>query len=133
MQNFKKTFSSVFQRIALVGLLFLLYAINIQSVRASTQATTIVNFANFAYNPAKIYITAGDTVNWQGTFSMHPLVSDDGLWAIHSSGTSFNFVFDNPGVYLYHCNIHGAAGGVGMSGQVIVTGPFTAYIPLIVR
>ncbi|OGO29561.1 MAG: hypothetical protein A2Z16_06985 [Chloroflexi bacterium RBG_16_54_18] len=130
MQTFNKTFSTVFQRTALAGLLFLLYAISIQSVRASTQATTFVTFANFAYNPAKIYITAGDTVNWQGNFTAHPLVSDDGLWAMISSGGSFDFVFQNPGDYLYHCNIHA---GMGMRGEVIVTGPITAYMPLVIK
>ncbi len=105
----------------------------VQEVRASTQATTIVTFVDFVYNSPIVYITAGDTVNWQGNFMRHPLASDDGLWTTHNSGSSFNFIFQDPGSFRYYCTNHGGPGGTGMSGQVIVTGPFTAYMPLVVK
>jgi len=133
VQTFKKLFSTALQRIALAGLLLVLCTSGVQEGRASTQATTIVTFVDFAYTSPVVYITAGDTVNWQGNFMRHPLASDDGMWATQDSGSSFNFIFQDAGSFRYYCTRHGGAGGTGMSGQVIVTGPITAYIPLVVR
>ena len=133
MKTHRIPIDSAFKRIALVVILGLLCATGVRGARATTQATTFVTFTCCSYTPAKIFITAGDDVNWQGSFSMHPLASDNGLWATRSSGTSFSFTFQNPGDFRYHCTIHGGTGGMGMSGEVIVTGPFTAYVPLIVK
>jgi len=130
MQSFRKPFLATLKQIALAGLLLVLCT---SGARASTQATTIVTFVDFVYNSPLVYITAGDTVNWQGNFMRHPLASDDGLWTTHNSGSSFNFIFQNPGSFRYYCTNHGGPGGAGMSGQVIVTGPITAYIPLVVK
>lgn len=127
------TVDNASKRLALIMLLCLLCASGVQGARASTQATIIVTFANFSYSPALVYINAGDIVNWQGNFVAHPLVSEDGLWATRSTGASFNFTFSNPGSFRYYCNQHGGPGGMGMSGQVIVTGPFTAFMPLVVK
>ncbi len=32
----------------------------------------------------------------------------------------YQFTFNTPGTYQYFCEIHGAPGGVGMSGTVVV-------------
>lgn len=133
MLIFKRPFPTALQRIALAVLLLVLCTSGVQEVRASTQATTIVTFVDFVYNTPIVYITAGDTVNWQGNFMRHPLASDDGLWTTHNSGSSFNFIFQNPGSFRYYCTNHGGPGGAGMSGMVNVTGPFTAYMPLVVK
>jgi plastocyanin len=73
-----------------------------------------------AYNPSEVVIQPGGTVEWDGDFTSHPLVSDDGLWITHTVGTPFQHTFPVTGTFLFHCAIHGAPGGVGMSGRVIV-------------
>ena len=73
-----------------------------------------------AYNPSEVVIQPGETVEWDGDLSSHPLVSDDGLWITPFAGAQFTHTFPVTGTFLFHCAIHGALGGVGMSGRVIV-------------
>ena len=75
------------------------------------------------YSPSTVAIKAGDAVEWQGDFGSHPLASEDGLWAAVSTGSTFRFTFTSPGTYRFYCLNHGAPGGAGMSGQVIVSAP----------
>ncbi len=85
----------------------------------------------FNYSPKVLLIPLGDTVKWQGDFTMHPLVSDESLWTTVSSGTEFTHTFSTPGIYHFHCFFHGAAGGVGMSGTVIAG--VLEYLPLAIK
>ena len=88
----------------------------------SKPATTLIQFGGghgASYSPAQATIKVGDTVEWQGDFSIHPLVSDDGLWAPVSTGSVFSFTFTMPGTFHFHCQVHEA---LGMAGQVIVAG-----------
>ncbi len=85
----------------------------------------------FNYSPADIIIFAGETVEWSGPFTFHPLVSDDNLWPVVNTGNTFQFTFTQPGVYRYHCQIHGGPGGVGMSGVITVTQAFRIYLPMV--
>lgn len=71
------------------------------------------------YSPTQVTIAVGDTVEWQGDFSSHPLVSDDGLWPTHSTGMVFDFAFTTPGTFRFHCQVHGGPNGIGMAGEVI--------------
>jgi len=82
--------------------------------------TVIVHFGGalgFNYNPKSIFLSPGDTITWQGDFTMHPLVSDEALWSTPNTGSSFAFTFNQPGVYHFHCFFHGA---IGMRGTVFV-------------
>jgi plastocyanin len=99
------------------------------------QAVHVISFPvnGFQYSPNDITILAGDEVEWSGPFDSHPLVSDDNLWPVVNTGDSFPFTFTQPGVYRYHCQIHGAPGGVGMSGVVRVVAPIRTYLPYISR
>jgi plastocyanin len=79
------------------------------------------------FQPASITISVGDTVNWLWPVGSagHNVVPDDGN-APPTSGAPagypkfLSFRFTIPGVYHYHCAVHGAPGGVGMSGSVTV-------------
>ena len=77
-------------------------------------------FGNF-YSPAQVTIGVGDTVEWQGDFSLHPLVSEDGLWMTVNTSSTFSFTFTSPGTYRFYCFNHGAPDGEGMAGQVVVS------------
>ena len=98
---------------------------------ATASAATVIRFGDalgLAYNPTEVSISIGDTVEWQGDFASHPLVSDDALWPMRSTGTTFAFTFTAPGTYGFHCHLHGAPNGIGMAGKVIVS-PANTPIP----
>lgn len=80
------------------------------------------------YSPANVMIKPGENVAWQGDFTMHPLVSDDGLWTTVNTGTQFEFIFNTPGIYHFHCMIHGAFGMVG-----IVAVGFGEFLPEVTK
>jgi plastocyanin len=81
-----------------------------------------------AYSPANVFIKPGENVKWQGDFTIHPLVSDEGLWTTVNSGTQFEFIFNTPGVYHFHCLIHGP---FGMTGTVTVG--YRVFIPDVLK
>jgi plastocyanin len=94
---------------------------------AAAPQTITANFGGLLglhYSPNTIFIHPGDTLDWNGDFTLHPLVSDETLWTQVSTGTDFAFQFNTPGVYHFHCFFHGA---FGMTGTVFVG--FQTYIP----
>lgn len=90
--------------------------------------TTTINFVFPVPSPADVTITAGDSVQWVGASSTHPLqqvtgaTSDTATTGGFSSTTSpFTFQFDTPGTYYYRCTNHGVnAFGGGMRGSITV-------------
>jgi plastocyanin len=85
---------------------------------ATTESNPVIDFACCEYAPRDITIDQGATVDWNGDFNEHPLVSDENLWPTVGSGDAFSHTFDATGVYQFHCAIHGDA--FGMSGVVRV-------------
>jgi plastocyanin len=90
--------------------------------------TVLVNDNRF--EPASIAVPAGGIVNWfwRAGSAGHNIVPDDGNAPATSGAPAgypkyLSFTFANPGVYRYHCAVHGAPGGVGMSGSVTVLTP----------
>lgn len=79
------------------------------------------------FEPAELTIFVGERVNWfwpEGS-SGHNIVPDDGdsppqSGALAAYPKFHSFQFQSPGVYHYHCMAHGATGGVGMSGTIVV-------------
>jgi plastocyanin len=82
----------------------------------------LVALRDFHYQPRDITVVAGSTVLWRGEQGVHTVHADGG--AFRSSpltpGAGFRYTFRRPGTYAYHCDFHGAAGGVGMSGRIVV-------------
>ena len=79
------------------------------------------------FEPASITVPVGGVVNWFWPVGStgHNVVSDDGNAPATSGAPAdypkyLSFTFVNPGVYRYHCAVHGSPGGVGMSGLVTV-------------
>jgi plastocyanin len=66
-----------------------------------------VAFASYAYTPASVSATVGDTATFSGSFSNHPLVWDGGQFTVTNSGGSRQFTFAQAGTYAFHCAIHG--------------------------
>ena len=103
-----------------------------EALAAPDVASTAIHFVCCSYTPSEVVIQPGETVEWDGDFSMHPLVSDDGLWPTHMGDTPFTWTFPMTGTFLFHCAIHGGFGGVGMSGRVVVKEfPNKVYLPVV--
>jgi plastocyanin len=82
------------------------------------------------FQPASITVPQGGVVNWYWPVGSegHNVVPDDGNAPATSGAPAgypkyLSFTFANPGVYRYHCAVHGGPGGVGMSGSVTVLPP----------
>ena len=81
---------------------------------------------NIKFVPSEVAIAPGTTVTWTNTDDIqHSTTSDTGIWdsGLLSNGQTFSHTFADPGVYPYYCVLHGAPGGVGMSGTVVVIPP----------
>jgi plastocyanin len=78
-----------------------------------------VEIENFAFTPQDVTIPVGETVQWinldtvRHTSTSDTLVWDSGLLA---NGDTFEFTFDDVGVYPYHCTVHPT-----MTGSVTVS------------
>ena len=94
------------------------------AVSAATGATVTVNIENFMFSPSDVTIASGDTVHWVWVSGLHSTTSDTTIW--DSNNQSLPFVFDvtfnTPGDFRYYCRVHGAPGGIGMTGMVHVIG-----------
>ena len=83
------------------------------NIHQQSPHTTTIEFGgamDFVYSPNAVRLAPGDSIEWLGEFSMHPLVSEDGLWSTVSSGTQFTYTFSVPGTYRYHCQNHNVRG-----------------------
>lgn len=87
----------------------------------------VLNAGGNRFEPASITVTAGSTVNWYWPVGSvdHNIVPDDGNAPATSGAPAsypkfLSFTFVIPGVYHYHCAVHGGSGGLGMSGSVTV-------------
>jgi plastocyanin len=91
---------------------------------------TVLVMNDNRFEPASIAVPVGGIVNWfwPAGSAGHNIVPDDGNAPATSGAPAgypkyLSFTFANPGVYRYHCAVHGGPGGVGMSGSVTVLTP----------
>jgi plastocyanin len=113
--------------VALVGSLVLFMA-------PDAKAAHEVVVRDQTFNPQEEVVGAGDTVIWvhDDGANAHSVTADDGSFDSHpgcsaaapadcmAAGQTFKFKFDKVGRYPYHSKPHGAAGGEGMSGVIVV-------------
>lgn len=82
-----------------------------------------VTIDDFSFLPAGLTIEAGQTVRWTNEDGpTHTATADEGNGGEFDSGNistgdAFEHVFDEPGTYPYHCNIHPS-----MTGEIVVSG-----------
>ena len=84
----------------------------------SGKSAAKVSIANFAFTPAEIAISPGDSVTWSNDDGApHGLEYQDGGKGtdLLLPGASFTRRFDRPGTYDYHCSVHPY-----MNGRVVV-------------
>jgi len=81
-------------------------------------ATHEVAIADFAFAPATLTITAGDTVTWTNEDAVvHTATSVDGAFDSGdlAEGASYSLTFTTPGTYDYLCTPHPS-----MTGRIVV-------------
>jgi plastocyanin len=86
--------------------------------------TVTANMSN-AFVEASVTITQGETVTWMNVGGgLHNVHFDDDSFIEPNPPSSTDWTvyrtFAQPGTYPYYCQVHGAAGGIGMSGTVTV-------------
>ena len=84
---------------------------------AADQAVAI---GGFAFSPASVTVSVGDTVTWTNSDAQtHTATADDASWNsgnIAGGGGTKSVTFTTAGTFPYHCAIHPA-----MTGSVTVT------------
>jgi plastocyanin len=96
------------------------------SAAAVGQAQEGVIIVDNAYQPKQIEVDPGTTVVWTQEGELpHTVTADDGSFdsGEMGQGDTYSQSFEQAGSYPYYCTFHGAPGGEGMSGTVVVTGP----------
>jgi plastocyanin len=84
------------------------------AVHAAIHVVQFGGALGLVYAPANFAANVGDTVQWNGAFSMHPLSSTTipaGAATWHNAtGTTFSYVIRVAGTYNYQCDLHIALG-----------------------
>lgn len=86
-----------------------------------------------AYGPSQLDVLPGQTVRWSNVSPRtHTVTSDTGLFdsGHMGPGSRFTFVFNQPGVYRYHCTIHSSIAGEVDVRRVILGELPTAAVPV---
>ena len=110
--------ASTARRSALAVLLAALILFVLGSIELARAATHAVTISEFAFSPATLTITAGDTVTWTNDDPVvHTSTSAGGAWDSGDlpQGASFSFTFTTPGTYDYLCTPHPS-----MTGRIVV-------------
>jgi amicyanin len=101
--------------ITVIALVLGLSGLAPSAARAATHAVAI---ADFAFAPATLTITVGDTVTWTNEDAVeHTATSTGGAFdsGLLAQGESFSFTFTAAGTYDYLCTPHPT-----MTGRIVV-------------
>jgi plastocyanin len=89
---------------------------------AAPAKQVVQNLDDF-FDPQVLRVDPGTTVEFRNDGrNPHTVTADDGAYdsGILENGQSFSQAYAQPGIYPFFCRLHGAAGGIGMSGIVVV-------------
>jgi plastocyanin len=116
--------ASTARRGALALLLAAMILFVLGSIEMARAGTHAVDISDFAFSPATLTITTGDTVTWTNSDPVvHTATSTTGAFDSSdlAEGASFSFTFTTPGTYDYLCTPHPT-----MTGQIVVQAVATA-------
>ncbi|MFN0275798.1 MAG: fibronectin type III domain-containing protein [Chitinophagales bacterium] len=83
-----------------------------------------INVSNFVFTPSTLTVNCNDTIRFTWVNGTHPIVSETGSWTTFTMSsvlTSQDVILTSEGTYPFYCDLHGGAGGLGMSGTITVT------------
>lgn len=89
---------------------------------AAQPAKHRITFEGITYEPDTVYASVGDTIEWEGDFTSHPLSSESEASQrfpaaappfANDVGTLFQYVVTVAGEHAYYCVYHLAQGMVG--------------------
>lgn len=101
-----------------LGVAALLLGLGMRGVAAQGRAAVVI--VDFAFDPVRIEIAAGETVTWTNTGAeRHTVTADDSTFTSGdlAPGERFSQTFAAAGSYTYRCRIHPS-----MTGTVVVNG-----------
>lgn len=75
----------------------------------------IVEMEDLSFQPETVSVQSGDTIRWVNTSPVDHTVTGFGVDELVQPGESFEYTFDQPGIYDYDCTLH-----PGMDGTIIV-------------
>ncbi len=118
------------RRIPLAAVVALVVALVGVTPGPAWAAPGAVGVRDNTFEPPEVRIDPGDSVVWsyeQGQ-NIHTVTSDErGQFSSgdmsSTNNPTFSHTFEQEGYYPYFCRYHGARGGVGMAGMVIVGDP----------
>ena len=118
-------YTTTFRKItSIISLVMLVVAVT--PIYATTHIVQFGGSFGFTYSPNSMNVFVGDTIKWQGDFSMHPLSSvsvPTGAIVFHQgSGSEFSYIVTTAGMYNYQCDFHFSAGMMGSFSASITTG-----------
>ncbi len=115
-----KSISSYYKNISIIWAV--VFFIAIPTLHATTHIIQFGGTFGFTYSPNSLDVSVGDTIQWEGDFSFHPLSSTDvppGALSFHrGSGSLFSYPVMVAGEYLYQCDNHFS---IGMKGSFNAT------------
>jgi plastocyanin len=107
------------------------------SPSSNSTSPSQVTIQDFSFKPATLTVKAGTTVTWINSGpSAHTVTSDtmvfqsanlsgptagDAYGGGGMAGASFQFTFNTPGTYAYHCSLHPPSSYPGFTGTIAVT------------
>ncbi|MBA4169310.1 MAG: cupredoxin family copper-binding protein [Chloroflexi bacterium] len=114
-------------RITLVALVVAVLPMTLAATTPARAATHAVEIADFAFAPATLTITVGDTVTWTNEDAVaHTATSTTGVFDSGDleQGESYSVTFTAPGTYDYLCTPHPS-----MTGRVVVAAAAATPVP----
>jgi len=99
------------------------YGSNASAAGAGPPPNKVVKNLDDFFDPQVLRVAPGTTVEFHNDGrNPHTVTADDGSYdsGILQNGTVFNHTYIAPGIYAFNCKLHGAAGGIGMSGIIVV-------------
>ncbi len=97
-----------------------------EPVEAQMASAIQVLVVDSRFEARELRVPVGTTVVWVHNGGLpHTVSADDGSFdsGTFGNGETFSVVFSEPGTYPYYCRLHGAPGGQGMAGVVVVESP----------
>jgi plastocyanin len=99
---------------------------------AADQTVTASTTSSSQFSPATVTVSEGDTVTWNNASGVHNVHFDNGSFIQPPSAQpapwTVSQTFTGTGSFKYYCDVHGAPGGIGMSGTVNVTAAYSRPI-----